>query len=289
MNDPGPQAALLADGRLHLQHGPIDMVIAAWGPDRERAFGQAVRRFQTILTELVDELDGLRQVLPRVPGGAPLFQGPTARRMARAVRPHKGFITPMAAVAGAVADEVLFAMTEGTDLRRAYVNNGGDIAVHLAPGASLCAALFESACHALLSHERPVRGIATSGRGGRSHSLGIADAVSVVAATAAEADAAATLIANAVDLPGHPGIRRCPARDLSPDSDLGQRLVVTGLSGLTHTDIQTALAAGMRVAEDMCRRGLVSGALLHLLGDSAVVGQLQTASHEDRDARLQVA
>ena len=51
-----------------------------------------------------------------------------------------------------------------------------------------------------------MRGIATSGWRGRSFSLGIADAVTVLAATAAEADAAATVIANAVDLPGHPAI-----------------------------------------------------------------------------------
>ena len=41
----------------------------------------------------------------------------------------------------------------------------------------------------------PVRGVATSGWRGRSHSLGIADSVTVLAATAAMADAAATVIA----------------------------------------------------------------------------------------------
>ena len=62
-----------------------------------------------------------------------------------------------------------------------------------------------------------MRGIATSGWRGRSFSLGIADAVTVLAATAAEADAAATMIANAVDLPGHPGDHaRAGRSDSSP-------------------------------------------------------------------------
>ena len=68
-------------------------------------------------------------------------------------------------------------------------------------------------------------GVATSGRHGRSFSLGIADAVTVLARTASQADAAATIIANAVDLPGHPAVRRMPANELQPDSDLGARPV----------------------------------------------------------------
>ena len=76
------------------------------------------------------------------------------------------------------------------------------------------------------AHE-PIRGVATSGRHGRSFSLGIADAVTVLAADAAGADAAATVIANAVDLPGHPAIKRVPASDLEPESDLGSRLITS--------------------------------------------------------------
>ena len=85
-----------------------------------------------------------------------------------------------------------------------------------------------------ISHRcrRSRRGIATSGRHGRSFSLGIADAVTVLAKTASQADAAATIIANAVDLPGHPGIVRLPANELQPDSDLGARLVTRGVGAL---------------------------------------------------------
>ncbi len=128
-----PQAALLPGNRLHLQHGPIDLVIAAEGPPgaREAAFDAARRRFATILEELVAELPALR----RPPDGG-AFTGPTARRMAAAVAPFRDvFITPMAAVAGAVAEEVQAAMLAAAPLERAWVNNGGDIALHLAPPA----------------------------------------------------------------------------------------------------------------------------------------------------------
>ena len=80
-----------------------------------------------------------------------------------------------------------------------------------------------------------MRGVATSGWRGRSFSLGIADAVTVFAGTAAVADAAATLIANAVDLPGHPAFARAPARRCDPQSDLGERLVTVDVGPLARS------------------------------------------------------
>ena len=127
-------AARLPDGRLHLQHGPIDLIIEAFGAtdEVERAYGQAVERFGDILPTLVRELPTLRRP---VGDAYPLLQGPVARRMAEAVWPHRAvYITPMAAVAGAVADEMLQAMVRGRTLDKAYVNDGGDIAIHLDAG-----------------------------------------------------------------------------------------------------------------------------------------------------------
>ena len=266
-----PQAKRLSADRLHLSHGPIDLVITAEG-DRELAFQAATDRFQTILTELVSELPRLRQPLDNH-----RFKGSTARRMADAVRPHDGvFITPMAAVAGSVADEVLAAMTAAAALTRAAVNNGGDIALHLTPNQSFTLAMASAAARDLgritIRAEDGIGGIATSGRHGRSHSLGIADSVTVLTSTAAGADAAATLIANAVDLPGHPGITREPANSLSPDSDLGARLVTVDVKDLPLTDIRQALDAGAPAARRMTDTGLIRAAALFLRGETCLLG-----------------
>lgn len=256
--------------RLHLQHGPIDLIVEVWGRDREAALRQAAVRFETVLAELVDELAILRQPLRKGQGPS----GAIARRMADAVAPFDSFITPMAAVAGAVADEVCAAMVAGMRLDRAYVNNGGDIAVWLAEGQQLTALIHDrgDAGRVVLRHRDRARGIATSGRGGRSHSLGIADAVTVLAGSSAAADAAATLIANAVDLPLHPGIDRVPASDLSPDSDLGTRLVTRHVAGLTAGDVAQALDAGRRVADRMLKQGLIEAATLFLNGETRLSG-----------------
>lgn len=263
------QATWLADRRrLHLHHGPIDMIVEAWGPGRSTAYARAVARFETILQELVNDLPRLR-----VENG-PVPQGETSRAMCRAIAhfPDR-FITPMAAVAGAGADTVLAAMTRVPGVSRAYVNNGGDIALHLAPGEAMRIAMPGTGTARVASCD-PVRGVATSGRDGRSHSRGIADQVTVLAGNAAQADAAATMIANAVDLPGHPAITRVPARDLSPDSDLGTRLVTTHLGMLTAEETKRALDRGADFADQLRRRGLIHAAALCLRGETRLTGTL---------------
>ena len=260
--------ALLPGGRLHLQHGPIDIIAEAFGdPSAVReGYLRAAARFATVLEELVAELPALRCESEDV-------SGPVAHRMAAAVAPFRpAFLTPMAAVAGAVAEEVLAALT-GPGITRAHANNGGDIALWLAPGESLTCALAVTGGvdRVRVRAADPVRGIATSGWRGRSFSLGIADAVTVLARTAAMADAAATMIANAVDL-DHPGIIRRPAQTMQCDSDLGQRLVTVAVPHLCADDRARALTAGLRAAEAFGARGLIEGAALFLQGDQVATG-----------------
>ena len=256
---------------MRLQHGPIDVVVRAWGDSHEveRAQQQVKERFETILAELVAELPRLREP---VSGTYPLFAGSTARRMAAAVWPHRGtYVTPMAAVAGAVAEELLHALLAGRKLEKAFVNDGGDIALYLSPGASLRAGIVNDIVHpgidatAEIPFASPVRGIATSGWRGRSQSLGIADAVTVLAPTASQADAAATLIANAVNA-DHPAIERRPARELREDSDLGDLPVTVSVGELPVSQVRIALSRGLEAARRMQDMGLISAAYLALQG-----------------------
>ena len=276
------QIRRLDDGRrLHLQDGPIDLIVEACGDAREvqAAYRAAGARFVTVLDELCAELWFLRQACS---AETEWPRGAVARRMTAAVMPYAAeyFITPMAAVAGAVAEEILESMVGATELSRAYVNNGGDIALHLGPGETFVVGMVERPDRpslfgtANLASDNPVRGIATSGWRGRSFSLGIADAVTVLADRAAAADAAATIIANAVDLPGHPAVSRIPARELAPDSDLGERMVTQAVAELSDAEVHEALAAGMRTAECLVRIGLFRSAALALQGEIRVAGEL---------------
>ncbi|MDF1794097.1 MAG: UPF0280 family protein [Thalassobaculaceae bacterium] len=277
------QVARLEDGRVHLQDGPIDLILKAEGPGRDAAETAAIAAFDGLLATLVDDLAVLRRPIIHPP---PRVAGPVARRMVAAAAPYADrFVTPMAAVAGAVADHILQEMRAAAPgLSRAWVNDGGDIAFHLAPGRAFEVGLVPAlripalAGTATLRHADPVRGVATSGHGGRSFSFGIADAVTVLARDAASADVAATLIANAVDLPGHPAIRRGPASREDPDSDLGDRLVVLDVGSLSPPDIEAALDAGTRAFEAIENSKPVFGVVLFLSGRWRIVGQTVPAA-----------
>ena len=276
------QAARLSDGRVHLQDGPTDLILKAEGPGHEEAERAAVAAFDGLLASLVEELAELRRPIADPP---PSVSGPVARRMVAAVSPYAGrFVTPMAAVAGSVADYILAEMRAAApDLCRAWVNDGGDIAFHLTPGQSFEIGLVPDlrapalAGTANLNHADPVRGLATSGRGGRSFSFGIADAVTVLARDAASADVAATLIGNAVDLPGHPAIRRGPASYEDPDSDLGNRSIVLDVGSLTPGEIDSALEAGLIEYETITKSIPVHCVVLFLAGRWRIAGDTVSA------------
>jgi len=323
------QFAILPDGRRHFHDGPIDLIIEASGEAMAVAvaYDAAAERFATILDELCLELPRLRAAS----GARP--EGVVARRMVDAVACFAGvrFVTPMAAVAGAVAEEVLAAMVGAAPLERAFVNNGGDIALHLAAekGSDRPPAipsprsrgegkgegrfrLADASVRPTPPHPNPLpasgegesprgeqntfvvgliarpdqpalfgkaritardtaRGVATSGWRGRSFSLGVADAVTVIAGAASLADAAATLIANAVDLPDHPAITRAPARSRDPQSDLGDRLVTLAVGPLSADEVATALDRGVTEARHWLARGRIAAAALSLNGRTRLV------------------
>ena len=271
------QRKLLDAQRWHFQHGPIDLVINADGDEAALASAHAAawQRFQQVLPELVQELPQLRLAVSSSPADCPL-QGPVARRMWQACQPFANdFITPMAAVAGSVAQEII-ACYQRPGIARAWVNNGGDIAMHLTPGQSLKVGLYADIARLDVAQLQdqllldgqfsvdaamPVRGVATSGWRGRSFSMGIADSVTVLARTAAQADAAATVIANAVNV-NDARVQRAPAASLKDDSDLGQRLVTTGVPPLAPALVLQALQAGLATARSLQNKGLIYSALL---------------------------
>jgi ApbE superfamily uncharacterized protein (UPF0280 family) len=275
--------------RVHFQHGPIDLIIEARGsPAAVRtAYALAWERFQGLLEGLVTELPLLRSPVQQ----AHAVNGPVARRMVKACWPYRDvFITPMAAVAGAVADEVLRALVmAGVD--KAYVNNGGDIALHLNADESfkvgVVAGLAQFAGDITVMADSPVRGVATSGWRGRSFSLGIADSVSVLAASAAAADAAATIIANAVNI-DDVAIERRPANAIKDDSDLGDRLVTVAVGRLSMQKVNAALAGGRAEAQRLLDAGLICGAALLLQGEAKVIG-LSAAADPVRLNQLEYA
>jgi len=273
----GGMIARLSGNRLHLVQGPINVVIKAYGPTAavELAYSKASATFSGLLEQLVADLGTLRTPVSDIPTKN---SNVTSYLMQSAVSHYSDqFVTPMAAVAGAVADTLLAAMCKAPGLDRAYVNNGGDIALYLAPGRSLDVGVVPHLQTAIpeakvsINESDDIGGIATSGWDGHSQSFGVADAVTVLAHSAAAADVAATLIGNATATE-HPTIIKRPARQVRADSDLGDRLVTISVGKLLQTQINHALNNGARFAEMLCHRGLINAALLAVQGSWQMVG-----------------
>ena len=294
-NKGAPICVPLAEHRWHFQQGPIDLIIDVDADDeaREHSLSVCWDNFQQVLPALVGELPLLRR--PAVERS--VLWGPVARRMMNACGPFadERFITPMAAVAGAVADELIGAFKR-SGVRRASINNGGDIALHLGSQASYRVGIWsqlERLGHAdrgadldgffVVDRSMPVRGVATSGWRGRSFSLGIADSVTILAHNAAAADAAATLVANAVNC-NFDGIVRSSAEQLKDDTDLGNLLVTVDVPRLPTTAIAEALSRGRTEAQYWRDRGLIYAAAMYLQGMVEIV--LPVAGLADPARRL---
>lgn len=249
---------ILEDGRVFFDYGPASMVVTARRGDEElSALAAAAFPFlRDSLAEIAEALPILRQFpegmdyseltgLPRVMAESVVAAGePT--------------LTPMAAVAGTVADAVadwLFA--RGADL--VAVNNGGDVALRLGEGRSIRMGILPDLNGRVtnvveIRAEDGIGGVCTSGLGGRSLTRGVAGGVTVFSRRCALADACATHIANCSYIES-PRVHTCLAGDIEPESDIASLRIVTAVEPLLPEERKRALAQVRQEAARQAERG----------------------------------
>jgi len=257
------------NNRLFLQHGPIDIVIEAIGKDQELAYKKVKKYFENLLLNLVKDLRLLKKEVQY----NRKFKNVIAQKMQLATQEfYPEFITPMAAVAGSIADSILEVLTNGFDLQKAYVNNGGDVSFYLSKGQKMKSSIASMEnTFTEIKYNHKSRGIATSGWKGRSFSFGVADSVTVLANNAAMADAAATMIANSVDIKDHYLIKKQMAKDLYDDSDLLNKMVTVEVGDLSKKDVLKAIENGHMQATKYLHKNLINSALIQLRGYFCIV------------------
>jgi hypothetical protein len=180
--------------------GQSDLLISA---DRlltdvaRHALAKARASLEAYLARDPDFADALRPhpILPEAP--------PLVREMASAARACG--VGPMAAVAGAVAENVGRALLAET--RQVIVENGGDIFLHITEPRVAAVFAGKSGLSGRLGIRidrlrQPLGLCTSSGTVGPSLSFGRADAAIVLSGSAALADAAATALGNRVQEPG---------------------------------------------------------------------------------------
>jgi len=255
----------LDGGQILAECGPMRLVIAAWLggiPQRELCIRAAEEAF-LLLERIARQRRLLSRLYRAVPGDLEDF---LAMKMIRSVLAVDEALTPMAAVAGTIADGVA-AFLSRRGMTKVIVNNGGDVAIGTGPGVSVNVGirpdLAQSGIEDILTlgDERPSWGVATSGLEGRSLTQGVASAATIIAGSASLADAAATCVANASYVEDETVIRR-PAEELDEQTDIPGIAVTIQAGPFTEEKKDLALSGAMNKAEEFINKGLIFGAYI---------------------------
>ncbi|MEG2184223.1 MAG: hypothetical protein RRY12_06065 [Cloacibacillus sp.] len=282
---PNPYS-VIQDGVVYIDHGPITMTLEARRDGH--AFTEAAISGAERVLEIFDEfgthlnfLRGQAGKIISIPDSLP----PAVRKMTESVMLlQEDDFTPMAAIAGTTSDFAVEAMTaHGADY--ALVNNGGDIAWRISQEQKdfLKVGLISDIDNGRPTHSlkiksfSAIRGLATSGLGGRSLTRGIASAVTTLASDSSKADAAATAIANACYC-DDPAIKQCVAEELDYGTDIAGLLVTKSVGCLKSGSAERALAAGSRRADQLIDNGMIFGAIIFVAGRMNVVSSQKNGS-----------
>ena len=257
----------LGPGKVALDFGPTQMTIQISGDGADTGAAAEAAR---VAVRLVTELAGVKTIAAKPQNeigtldGLPLV----LQRMIESVRSSgDADLTPMAAVAGTVADmtaDWLFAR----GFSKIIVNNGGDIAIRLLgeqrAAVGIAPALGMNPTHVLrIGAADGIGGVTTSGSGGRSFTKGIATAATVMAKTASIADACATSIGNATFVP-HPSIHLVKAEEIDPLTDLVGHWIVRDVGELPPETVQAALESGWRRAKGFLDQAIIKGSVIFI-------------------------
>lgn len=272
-------ATLLPGGRVLAESGPMRLVIsAAIGKvaqkdaalrAAEESFGylERIARHRKLLgTGFREHREKIRDAL-------------VLKMIESAVLVGDDDLTPMASVAGTLADEVAdFLFQRG--MTKVVVENGGDVAIRANREEPVTVGIRPDVMDPAVSHVIsldpgvPSHGVATSGLGGRSLTRGIASAATVVARTASLADAAATAVANA-SLVEDKQVWRRTAEELDPYTDIPGLEVTVKVGPLSEEKKRRAVLQAVRRAEDLVRRGVILGAFVAVQGTHGMTAYLR--------------
>lgn len=285
---------------MYVEVGPASLVIRGEKNGRAHAFlrHDVESLVAGVLRDIREYLPVLRQKAHRIRNVSALPE--VAKRMTAAAKTvSETTLTPMAAVAGAVADMVKehFA-AQGLDLL--MVNNGGDLSIFNATGRVLTVGIGDIMTGKATPYVMRLKdmrniGMATSGFGGRSLTAGIADTVTAVAGTGAVADAAATHICNRTVIEAGSVVRKAAAL-IDPETDIPDEHVTVEVGPLTDALVGEALGRGLEAARDLRDSNIIDYAVITLRAgivttdtgndtNNNITLEVQDGNQEDRHHR----
>lgn len=266
---------VMNDQRVFLNYGPIQMLldISSNGLKQpEIAFNVANR----VLSQFDDMLDYIEEAKmlsfnSKIPDCYP----EVLKKMMLAVRLlGDESYTPLAAVAGAFSEYALEdALEQGAG--RVIINNGGDIALRDVEGNPIIVGIPLTddpngrRLEISITDNMDIRGICTSGLGGRSFTKGIADKAVAMAHTASVADVCATYIGNQTNVDDK-AIIRAYAEEIDSGTDLRGHLVTLKVGKITKESLLRALLNGYEATEALYNSEIIKGGVV-VVGENIMV------------------
>ena len=263
------------------------LVIAAWQgrvPQKDACIDGA-RQGVLLLEQAARYRGTLSTRRTKVPAGVDSF---LAQEMIRCTAAVGSELTPMAAVAGAIADGVADWL-KNRGMTRVIVNNGGDIAIRALPEEPVRVGLRPDLATSPISDTISLEGgpgrwgVATSGLEGRSLTRGVASAATIIADNAVMADAAATAVANASFIEDD-SVRQVRAKELDDQSDIPDQYVTVQAGPFSEEKKQTALDRALKKAEQLIDRGLIRGAWVVVDGKTGMTDFVRNRLLTDQGA-----
>lgn len=262
---------ILEDGRALVDYGPVTMSISAkkLGKNNVEAAIKGAKKVIEAFDELVEYLAVAKLRIDEIDIDQFDNYPRVLKLMIESVKSlNNDEFTPMAAVAGTMSDIARQEIFENTDVDYVVVNNGGDISFYKSKESDLFkVGVISDISNKKISHaleiktDSNVRGIATSGFGGRSLTRGVSSAVTIIAENSRLADAAATEIANNTYIDSY-NVEVCLAEEIDYDTDIKGLTVVKNIGVLSEEEIDKSISLGINKAIELYERKIIKGAFI---------------------------
>lgn len=262
-------AYILRDGRIFVDYGPVSMIVTVQNPSMDifETKNLIERWVYQSLVSLSKELNTLKKYPEEIETE---FESDLAKNMLLSVK-ATGYpkLTPMSAVAGTIADKIAELLVQ-TGAEKVIVNNGGDIAIRMKEGDQLIVGIKRSLredanIDKYILRNNHIRGIATSGFGGRSFTQGVADSVTVFSESASLADAFATYLADMTHICSDK-VHEAIASDIDPETDIGDQKIVISIDSLSELEIKEAFDNLNRVVEQPLQEKKIDKVICYIAG-----------------------
>jgi len=262
--------SLIEDDKLFIENGPTNIIAEAFSSEKIEIYNLICEYSSKFLKDLSLEI----RTLKKPTSHKNEFVSEIANTMFNSTKLFlPNFITPMASVAGSISELLLLKVLEEFEVKKMYINNGGDISLYITKDEKFNFSVGgETSFVVEYADTDGLGGIATSGWKGRSFSMGIADSVTVIAEKASIADAAATIICNHIDLKNSKKIKKTIANNLYEDTDLNNKLITVSVENLTETEIRQAISMGKIISEYYISKKFIKAVIINLQDNILILG-----------------